>query len=102
MIFRELKDFFAGGTFAPDLRASDSPIAIACFGFVTFFPLRPDFSLPCFIAFISRSTEADAFGPYFFPPDFFFALVFFALRFFAPLFLVALFFLAGIELTPKA
>ncbi len=49
----------------PSLRASDNPIAIACFGFVTFFPLRPLFSLPCFIAFISRSTLLPAAGLYF-------------------------------------
>src|ERR1035437_1582800 len=48
--------FFGAGTFLPALRASDSPIAMACFGFVTVLPLRPLFSLPCFIAFISRST----------------------------------------------
>jgi len=29
------------GTFAPLSLASDKPIAIACFGSVTFFPLRP-------------------------------------------------------------
>jgi hypothetical protein len=29
-------------------------MAMACFGFVTFLPLRPDFSLPRFIACISR------------------------------------------------
>ena len=31
-----------GGIFAPDRRASLNPIAIACFGFFTLFPLRPD------------------------------------------------------------
>jgi hypothetical protein len=45
-------------------------MAMACFGFVTFLPLRPDFSLPCFISFISRSTDAEALGLYFLPLDF--------------------------------
>ncbi|HEX3472207.1 MAG TPA: hypothetical protein VHT28_13570, partial [Silvibacterium sp.] len=49
---------------------------------VTFFPLRPDFSFPCFIAFISRSTDLEAFGLYFLPLDFFFAELFFATLFF--------------------
>src|SRR5271165_5253992 len=85
-------DFFlAGGTFAPALRASDRPIAIACLGFVTFCPLRPDFSLPCFIAFISRSTDAEALGPYFFALEFFFV---------GP-FLLALFFFVGIAFPPR-
>jgi hypothetical protein len=55
----------AGGTFAPLRRASDKPIAMACFGFVTLRPLRPERSFPCFMAFISRSTERDAPEPYF-------------------------------------
>jgi hypothetical protein len=44
---------------------------MACFGFVTFFPLRPDFSLPCFMARISRSTSLPAEGEYLRPEDFF-------------------------------
>ncbi len=36
-----MRYYFAAGTFAPDFRASDNPMAMACFGFVTFFPLRP-------------------------------------------------------------
>ena len=63
--------FFAGGTFAPALRASDRPMAIACLRLVTFFPLRPDFSFPCFIAFISRSTDCGSFGTVFPPSRFF-------------------------------
>lgn len=59
--------FGAAGTFAPSRRASDRPIAMACFGLVTLRPLRPDFSLPFFIARISRSTDFDAFGLYFRP-----------------------------------
>src|ERR1039458_9429901 len=72
---------FAGaGTFLPALRASDNPIAIACFGLVTF-PPDPLRSLPCFIAFISRSTSLPAEGLYLRPEllfDDFFAAVFFA------------------------
>lgn len=41
------------GTFAPSRRASERPMAMACFGLVTFFPLRPMRSLPCFISCIS-------------------------------------------------
>jgi hypothetical protein len=44
------------GTFAPDLRASDKPIAIACFRLLTFCPDRPECSFPCFISCIARST----------------------------------------------
>ena len=39
-------------------------MAIACFGFVTFFPLLPLFSLPRLNSCISRSTLFCAFGPY--------------------------------------
>jgi len=63
-------DFFAeaepaggGGILVPSRRASESPIAIACFGLVTFWPL-PERSLPSFISFISCSTSSCAFGPY--------------------------------------
>jgi len=42
-------DFFFG-TLAPSLRASERPIAIACFRLVTFLPLRPLFSCPCFFS----------------------------------------------------
>lgn len=88
-VFLADADFFGGGgTFAPSRRASERPIAMACLGLVTFLPLRPDFSLPCFISFISRSTEAEAFGPYFLPLDFlagaFFVLDFLALVLFLP------------------
>jgi hypothetical protein len=68
--------FFAG-TFLPAFRASDKPIAIACFLLFTVLPLRPLFSFPCFIARISVSTLFPAAGEYFradfaFPVDFFF------------------------------
>lgn len=46
-------------------------MAMACFRLVTFFPLRPDFSLPCFIACISRLTSLPAEGEYLRPEDFF-------------------------------
>jgi len=39
-------------------------MAIACFGFVTFLPLRPMVSLPSCISFISRSTFLLASGEY--------------------------------------
>jgi len=48
--------FFGSGTFAPDRRASESPIAIACFRLFTFFPLRPLFNFPRFISCIARFT----------------------------------------------
>jgi len=48
----------------PSRRASERPIAIACFGLVTFLPLRPLRSLPLFIACISRSTSLPALGLY--------------------------------------
>jgi hypothetical protein len=53
------------GTFAPLRRASDKPIAIACFLLLTFFPERPDLSVPCFRSCIARLTFFDALGPYF-------------------------------------
>src|SRR5438093_5837378 len=56
---------FLGGTFAPERRASERPIAIACLRLVTFFPDRPERSLPCFFSFIARSTFSPAFLPYF-------------------------------------
>jgi hypothetical protein len=49
-------------------------MAMACFRLVTFLPLRPDLSLPCFIARISRSTSLPAEGEYFRPEDFLAAL----------------------------
>ena len=67
-------DFFFG-TFAPALRASDNPIAIACLRLVTFFPLRPLFSVPLFFSRITFSTFFPAFGLYFLPDDFFFAAI---------------------------
>ncbi len=54
-------------------------MAMACFGLVTFLPLRPDLSLPCFISLISVSTFLPAEGEYFRPEDFFFDEDFFVL-----------------------
>src|SRR6476660_4515573 len=56
-------DFFLG-TFAPSFRASERPIAIACFLLVTFFPDRPLFSVPSFISCIALSPFVPAFFPY--------------------------------------
>jgi hypothetical protein len=47
---------FCFGTFAPALRASDNPIAMACFRLVTFFLDRPLRNVPSFISCIARST----------------------------------------------
>ncbi len=46
-------------------------MAMACLGLVTFFPLRPDLSLPCFISLISVSTFFPAEGEYLRREDFF-------------------------------
>ena len=51
------------GTLAPELRASDKPMATACFRLVTFLPERPERSLPRFISCMARSTFLLAFGP---------------------------------------
>ena len=51
-------------------------MAMACLRLVTFLPLRPDFSFPRFISFISRSTFLPADGEYLRPDDFFFELDF--------------------------
>jgi hypothetical protein len=72
-------DFFSG-TFAPAFRASDNPMAMACFLLVTFLPLRPLLSLPLFMARISLSTLFPAAGEYFrvdffLPADFFFVVL---------------------------
>jgi hypothetical protein len=44
------------GTRAPERLASDSPIAIACLGSVTFFPEPPLRSVPCFISRMTLPT----------------------------------------------
>ena len=50
------------GTFAPFLRASESPMAIACLRLFTLPPLPPgpDFSVPCFFRRIALSTVLPA------------------------------------------
>ena len=81
-------------------------MAIACLRLVTFLPLRPDFSLPFFIARISRSTDLPAAELYLRPDDFFAELflellffdeLFFDEDFFAELFFDALFFFVAIR-----
>jgi hypothetical protein len=57
-------DPLRAGTFAPASRASESPIAIACFLLVTFLPERPLFKVPCLRSCIARSTFSLAFLPY--------------------------------------
>jgi hypothetical protein len=44
------------GTLAPLRRASDNPMAIACFLLLTFLPERPLFSCPCLNSCIDRLT----------------------------------------------
>ena len=73
-------------------------MAMACLGFVTFLPLRPDLSLPFFISFISVSTLLPAAGEYLRPEDFFaedlFVEGFLLEDFFALLLLLVLLFFA--------
>jgi hypothetical protein len=59
------------GTLAPFFRASESPIAIACFRLFTVPPLppRPLLSVPFFRRRIALSTRFDAAFPYLRPPD---------------------------------
>lgn len=59
-----LPDFFFG-TLAPSFLASESPIAIACFLDVTFFPLLPLFNCPRFFSCMARSTFSPARFEYF-------------------------------------
>src|ERR1044072_3209442 len=63
--FPPFLELFFDGTLAPSLRASDRPIAIACFLLVTFLPERPLFRVPSFITCMARSTFLPAFLPYF-------------------------------------
>ena len=55
---------FFRGTFAPDFRASDSPIAIACLRLLTRFPPLPLFKVPRLRSCIARLTFFAAFLPY--------------------------------------
>jgi hypothetical protein len=76
-------DFFRG-TLAPFFRASESPIAIACFRLFTVppFPPFPDLRVPFFFRRMALSTALPAAFPYLLP-DFFFVLelVFFGMKF---------------------
>jgi hypothetical protein len=56
--------FFLRGTFPPARRASDNPIAMACFRLVTFFPERPLRRVPLLRSRIARLTFCAAFRPY--------------------------------------
>jgi len=53
------------GTFCPAARASERPIAIACFRLFTFRPERPLLNVPALRFLIARPTLADAFFEYF-------------------------------------
>ena len=59
--------FFLRGTLAPFARASERPMAIACFRDFTFRPL-PLLSVPRFLRRIALATRFDAAFPYFRPP----------------------------------
>ena len=52
--------YFFLATFFPFLRTSESPMAIACFLLVTFFPLRPLRSVPSLRLCIADLTSFDA------------------------------------------
>src|SRR3954470_21823652 len=52
------------GTLPPARRASLSPMAIACLRLVTFFPDRPERSVPCLRSCMARFTLLCAFLPY--------------------------------------
>src|SRR5947207_14763735 len=68
-------DFFVG-TLAPFLRASDSPMAMACFRLLTLPPLPPlpERSVPRFLRRIALFTVLPAALPYLRRPDFRLAL----------------------------
>jgi hypothetical protein len=51
------------GTLPPSRRASDSPIAIACFRLLTFLPERPLRKVPSLRSCIARFTFCPAFFP---------------------------------------
>jgi hypothetical protein len=71
---------FGAGTFLPERRASERPIAIACFGLVTFLPV-PLFSLPRLNSCISFFTFLPAEGEYLRPDEDFFEADFLLLDF---------------------
>src|SRR5688572_32446956 len=53
-----------GGTFPPARRASERPMAMACFRLVTFLPEPPLRSVPRFISCMVFSTFSAALSPY--------------------------------------
>jgi hypothetical protein len=55
-----LLERFFGATFLPLLRASDRPMAIACFRLFTVLPLRPLLSVPRFRLCIALFTSLEA------------------------------------------
>jgi hypothetical protein len=55
---------FLGGTLPPARRASERPMAIACFRLVTFFPDRPLFKDPLLRSCITLLTFSCVFLPY--------------------------------------
>jgi len=55
---------FLRGTLPPARRASDNPMAMACFRLVTFFPDRPLLNVPLLRSRIAFLTFCDAFLPY--------------------------------------
>src|SRR5438270_9433161 len=61
---------FRRGTLSPSRRASLMPMATACFWLVTFFPLRPERSLPSPYSCITLLILFCAFLPYLRPDDF--------------------------------
>src|SRR5262249_50747328 len=61
--YRRAFRFF--GTFAPFLRASERPIAMACLRLLTLRPERPLRSVPALRFFIAPRTVRDAFFEYF-------------------------------------
>src|SRR5437868_13548727 len=65
LFFEDFFDDFFFGTLPPSLRASDYPIAIACFLLVTFLPDLPLFSVPSLRSCIAFLTFFCAFFPYF-------------------------------------
>jgi hypothetical protein len=67
------QEFLFFGTFAPRLRASERPTAMACLRLFTFPPLPPfpDFSVPVFLRCIALFTLLAAAFPYLRPLDFF-------------------------------
>src|SRR5690606_1113247 len=55
---------FGGGTLAPFLRASDRPMAMACFRLFTFAPLPPLRRVPRFMRCMALCTVSCDFLPY--------------------------------------